>query len=378
MGQKAVPLLHRVLVGTALAVAACSGQKPPATSVGPAPATSPSASVESSSYVRALKDKLGDQRLTLEPALQDATEAAIRGTDRAAAMVAVVPSTGKVLALFSRPGERGDPLLTAHMPASTFKAFAAFAGLEAGKLTATTVKECTGHFAFAGKEFRCASVHGKETTAQAIALSCNSFFYEMATEVDHGVVLDVARRVGFGRKTNIELPEETGVVEDHDRQMEIARDPESTVPLLDAIGHGEITVTLLQLARAFAAISTGKLVSFHVTEAGLLDDAPNAKPVALRAQDLALVRAALVDAVAAPQGTAHELFRPDLAIAAKTGSAEAPPREGSSGEEEERWFVAYAPASEPSILVAARVERVRTPDDAKVLVRQVLDRAFAK
>lgn len=378
MGWKEVPLLHRFLVGLALGIAACGGQKHPATAASPAPVTSQSASTESSSFVRALKEKLGERKLTLDPALQDATEAAMRGTDRAAAMVAVAPSTGRVLALFSRTGERGDPLLTAHMPASTFKPFAAFAGLEAGKLTPTTVKECTGHFAFAGKELRCAGVHGKETTAQAIALSCNSFFYEMATEVDHGVILDVARRVGFGRKTNIELPEEAGVVEDHDRRVVIARDPQSTVPLLDAIGHGEITVTLLQLARAFAAVSTGKLVSFHVTEAGLGDDAANAKPVALRAQDLALVRAALVDTVASPQGTAHALFRTDLAIAAKTGSAEAPPREGSSDEEEDRWFVAYAPAEEPSILVAARVERARTPDDAKMLVRQVLARAFTK
>src|SRR5204862_1996208 len=114
-------------------------------------------------------------------------------------------------------------------------------------LTATTEKECTGTFAFGGKVLRCSKAHGRETTRRAVAESCNSFFYSVGAEMDHARLLEVARRFGFGRRTGIELDDEPGAVPDGARYDDIKRDSNSTVPLLDAIGHGEIEVTLLQL-----------------------------------------------------------------------------------------------------------------------------------
>jgi penicillin-binding protein 2 len=322
----------------------------------------------SSAYVDALRSRLGGGApLTLDLHLQAEAERALRTVGKAGAVVVLDPNSGVVRALFSVAGDRGDPLLTAHVPASTFKPFAAIAGLEAGVLTNATEKECTGTFQFAGHELRCAATHGRETVARAIYRSCNAFFYSMATEVDHHRVLDVARRFGFGERTGIELPEEVGVVPDEARYAAVKQDPTSTVPLLDAIGHGEITVTLLQLARAYAVFANGgKLVRLSLMRGGV------ERSVDLRPADLALVRSALADVVAKEDGTAHAFAIPGFPYAGKTGTADAPPRNGVDTDED-AWFVAYAPPSGPNVLVAARVERADVTRDAKWIVQRVLE-----
>jgi penicillin-binding protein 2 len=324
--------------------------------------------VTTSSYVASLYARVGKgAALTLDARLQTAAETALGPIGRAGGIVAIEPDTGTVRALFSVPGERGDPLLVAQVPGSTFKTFTAIAGLEAGVLTATTEMECRGTFSFGGKELRCAAVHGRETTAQAITRSCNAFFYAVGAEVDHLRVLEVAHRFGFGARTGIELSDEAGLVPDEARE-EATRDPSSTVPLLDAIGHGEIRVTLLQLARAYAAIANGgKLVRLSV--AGHADVE---RSVALRPEDLALIRSALVDVVDKDDGTAHAYAMPGFPFAGKTGSAEAPPRNGVETDDD-TWFVAYAPPESPKILVAARIERADVARDAKWAVARVLD-----
>jgi penicillin-binding protein 2 len=208
-------------------------------------------------------------------------------------------------------------------------------------------------------------VHGRETTAQAIVRSCNVFFFDVATQIDHERILEVARRFGFGERSGIELPDEAGAVPSGK-----ARDPAGPGPLADAAGHGQVKVTLLQLARAYAAIANGgKLVPLRVTER----PREPARAVALGSEHLELVRGALIDVVAAKDGTAHALMTPGFPFAGKTGSGEAPPLQPGAAPQDDQWFVAYAPPSEPKILVAARVERFGPGADAKIVVKRVLD-----
>ncbi|HEX3593647.1 MAG TPA: penicillin-binding transpeptidase domain-containing protein, partial [Polyangiaceae bacterium] len=127
-------------------------------------------------YVDSLRAQVGPG-LTLDDSLQDVTERAVRRSGRPAAIVAMEPDTGVVRAVFSVAGERGDPLLSPHVPASTFKVFAALAGLESGKVTLGSEKTCTGVFPFAGKELTCPKAHGRENVVTAIQRSCNGFFY---------------------------------------------------------------------------------------------------------------------------------------------------------------------------------------------------------
>jgi len=366
--SKRVARLARILVTLLVAPASCAEARPGASAPSPRPSGStPDGRAFPSSYVGSLGAKLPPgSALALESRLQSVVEDAVRSTGRAAAIVAFEPDTGTVRAVFSVSGERGDPLLVAQVPASAFKPFAAIAGLEAGVLTEATEKECTGAFEFGGKELHCSKAHGRETTARAITLSCNAFFYSVATEMDHARTLEVARRFGFGSRTGIELADEAGVVPSDERYREIHRDPTSTAPLLDAIGHGEIRVTLLQLSRAFAVFANGgKLLRLSLARGGV------ERTVAMRAADLALVRTALVDVVEKPDGTAHAAAIVGLSYAGKTGSADAPPRDGVDTDED-TWFVAYAPADTPRIVVGGRVERSDAAHDAKSAVRKVL------
>lgn len=321
-----------------------------------------------SPYVRGLRASLpAAASLTLDPVLQSAAEQAVAAAGRPAAVVAFDAGAGTVRALFSVQGERGDPLTAAHVPASTFKVFAAIAGLEAGALTPDTVEVCDGKFPFHGKELRCSMAHGRETTADAIGLSCNVFFYSMATRMDHWQLLETARRYGFGARTGIELPESEGAVPDRVRYEAVKADPASTAPLLDAMGHGEVTVTLLQLSRAVAVIANGgKLVKLHVTRPGEVE-----RVVPISLQDLALVRGALLQAVEGKSGTARAAAVPGLRIAGKTGASAAPALDGV--EHDDRWFVAYAPADDPEIVVGARVERARENLGALFVVHEVLE-----
>jgi cell division protein FtsI/penicillin-binding protein 2 len=138
--------------------------------------------------------------------------------------------------------------------------------------------------------------------------------------------------------------------------------------LLDAVGHGKYRVTLLQLARAYAAlVNGGKLQRLGVVHARknshgtmLPVKRPFDRVLEFPPPQLELVRAGLLAAVAADYGRAHEFAIPGLPFAGKTGGVEAPPLAGAAAnasEDVDGWFVAYAPANAPKILVAVRVER---------------------
>jgi penicillin-binding protein 2 len=337
---------------------------------GSSPAKAPA---NSAAATTANADRSSRNSATLDPDLQRAAEAALREVARPSAVVAIDPNSGVVRALSSVPGERGDPLLTAHIPASTFKVFTAIAALDAGALTVTDEKTCTGTYDFAGKTLACVGVHGRETVETAVVRSCNGFFYDVGAHMEHAALLDVARRFGFGERTGIELPDDAGYVEDTARADAIRGDPTSTVPLLDAIGHGNIQVTLPQLARAFAVIANGgKLLRLTVRGAGSVEH-----DVAISPTTLSTIRDALAHVVDDTDGTAHDVAIAGYPISGKTGGDASPPLNGKpSGED--KLFVAYAPRSLPTILVAARVEHAEGTSDAKHVVREVLEEYRAR
>jgi penicillin-binding protein 2 len=330
-----------------------------------------------SRYIAALKATLGKESvLSLEPALQATIEDALLATGKSGAVIALDPNDGSVRALFSVPGDRGDPLITPQHPASTFKTFAALAGLATGTLTPDTVLTCKGAYDYAGVHLTCPQKHGAQNLARALAASCNAFFYEAAVKLDPSRLAEVAKSFGFGERTGIELADEAGVVPAPPDKTQ----KKSARPLVDAIGHGDYLVTLAQLARAYAAIANGgRLLELHVVRGrraadGSLISAPRLAPqnVAVPPEALLQVRAGLADTVNAEYGRAHDFAIEGYPFAGKTGGSNAPPREGSTTEELDSWFVAFAPVTDPKVLVAARLERVSKGNDAAKLVADVL------
>jgi len=341
----------------------------PSPAAAPSPAVTSPTSDDTSPYVDALQARLGEV-LTLVPRLQRSAEQALGANGRAGAVVALDPRDGQVLALYSVPGDRGDPLLVRHQPASTIKSFSAIAAL--GSIGPETTFSCSGVYAFQNLQLTCTGSHGPENVSRALAVSCNAFFYALADKQGPEPLLSVAGAFGFAERTGIELDDQAGVLGD-------ASDPtRPALALMNAIGHGNTEISLLGLARAYAAIANGgTLVTLHLTTGRALA----VRRVPYPEATLSLVREALFDAVDKDYARAHELAIDGYPFAGKTGSIDAPPRQGSNEASDDTWFVAFAPPTAPEILVAGRVERVPLGSalsaGAGSVVREVLESAAA-
>jgi hypothetical protein len=344
-------------------------------------ASEPERSVRLSPYVAALEQQLSPGSvLSLVPELQAAAEQALLGAGRAGAVVALDPRDGSVKALFSVAGDRGDPLLTPQQPGSTFKTFMTIAAHRAGALERDTVLTCTGGFDFAGVRLTCPLAHGAENPVRALAVSCNSFYYQLAAKVDPARVAALTRELGWDARTGIELDDAPGVVPEPPVQASSKVTPR---PAIDAVGHGEYRLTPLGLARAYAVFANGgKLVDLHLVTAhrtadGSVVPAPRPRPKQLDVDPAAigLVLDGLRDAVASDEGRAHPLAIPGYPFFGKTGATDAPRRPNTPPDlvEEDRWFVAFAPLLSPELLVVARVERAQEELAAGRVARRLLE-----
>jgi penicillin-binding protein 2 len=258
-------------------------------------------------------------------------------------------------------------------PGSVFKTLTAIALLEAGKLDPHSHFTCQGYLKQPDRQ-RCAIYvrrgigHGEVTLADALAQSCNVYFFHHSGNLEPSSLPDWAVRLGFGRPTGVDLPgEAAGVVPTPQTIHRLERHAwrvSDTQTM--AIGQGSLTTTPVQIARMMAAVANGgNLVVPHVAkdakEAGRL-------PIAgLQPDALAAVREGLERVVADPQGTAHgSVYLDSIAIAGKTGTA-------SIGDDmpEHAWFAGYVPAEKPRYALVVVIER---GGDAAVVAGPVVKR----
>jgi penicillin-binding protein 2 len=350
-----------------------------------------------------------DVELSLDVPTQHALERSLaremaRVGSRAAAGAALDPRTGEVLALasrptyrpavFTRPRERairrllhdpGRPLvdraIAGGYPAgSTFKPIVATAALEQGLLGPSDVLPAPGRLSLYGRTFRGfgGRGHGSLDLVQALKVSSDTFFYQLGARFyetdrsgDHIGLQAWARRFGLGRLTGIDLPgEAAGVVPDRGWKARVLfpreREPVDRIWLPGdsvnmSIGQGYLQVTPLQMAVAYAAIANGGAVLTPTVASRVLDRRGRSvmdlrgrrRRLGARPETLAEVRRGLELAANGPGGTATAVFgRLPAAdrVAGKTGTAENP------GGPDHSWFVGYAPASAPRIVLAVVVE----------------------
>ncbi|MBM3315742.1 penicillin-binding protein 2, partial [candidate division WOR-3 bacterium] len=224
-----------------------------------------------------------DLHLTLDARLQALACTLVSGYERAA-VVGLDIHTGAVLCLVSRPGYdpnvftapisaaawdalAGSPArpffnrVTAagYPPGSTLKPLVALAALDCGVLAPGTVLDpCTGSLRYGNRTFRCWSVHGRLNLLDAIAQSCNCYFYQTGLRLGLDSLAAHCRRYGLGTRTGIDLPgEKAGNVPSRD-WLDSRYGPRrwtSGVVLNFAIGQGEVLATPLQMAMVYAAIA---------------------------------------------------------------------------------------------------------------------------
>lgn len=322
--------------------------------------------------------------LTIDRDVQEAAEAGLAQEGKPGAVVALDVATGEVLALASFPAfdpnlfaagitardwqrisrDPAHPLLnravdTAYEPGSVFKVVTAAAALARGTATRATRITCPGTFRLGGWVWRDLRAHGTVDFTTGVALSCNVFFYTLGHRTGGEAMSQMARALGLGERTGIDLPSETaGLIPDDAWKRRHVGEPWFPGDSVNmSIGQGWVTVTAVQVARMMAAIANGgTLVRPHLAREVLGSDgtavqrfrpAPAGR-VEMAPEALATLRDSLRAVV--ERGTGRRVRLPGVSAAGKTGSAENPRGKPHA------WFAVYAPADRPQVAVAVVVE----------------------
>jgi penicillin-binding protein 2 len=319
--------------------------------------------------------------------------------NRGGAFVAMDPRTGEVVGMGSFPSfdpnlfakplrpsvfrklnseDTGAPLVNratagAYPTGSTFKLVTAVAAMQSGTITPDTVINDPGSIQIGNIVFQNAgkTPHGAVAMRRAIAVSSDVYFYRLGSQMN-GIGGDIlqtwARRLGMGRPTGIDLPEEReGLIPSPAWRNRLYRRKLTDRPwsvgdnVNLAVGQGDLQATPLQLAVAYCTvINAGKVPTPHL---GLrIEDGAGRllqkvePPPARRIEIDPAYRQAIVDglqeAAGAPGGTSADVFAGfPRTIMGKTGTAERP------GQADQSWYVAYAPDARRPLVVAVTVEQ---------------------
>ncbi len=366
-----------------------------------------------------------DLRLSVDVELQQAIEKAMR-PHAAGAVVAVDVRTGRLLSFYSKPdfdpndlsGGAGharvretfnrlyvDPLRPmvdktmsgAFQPGSTMKPFSALAALEEHLVEPEHPERCEGYVTFGRRIFRCSHVHGHVRLRDAIARSCNVYFFHLAETVGMDRIARLAQAFGLGQKTGLGInPEAPGRIPTRSWYALRYRGQFRVGFTLNmAIGEGDVTVTPLQLAMAYAALANGGTLyqpqvvkAVETSDGTVVQEFPPRvrRQIQVAPENLRRVTDALFDVVNDPNGTAYPARDPSLDVAGKTGTAqtgyvakkEDEPKMGWFLSQNHAWFAAIAPARAPEIAVAVLVEHGGSGPEVAVPVAMQIVREYER
>lgn len=320
--------------------------------------------------------------------------------NRAGAVIALAPRSGEVLAFYSGPSfdpnlfTRGirkaewqalsaDPrkpmqnkgLQGTYAPGSTIKPFLALAALEEKAQEKGKTVLCTGSYRLGNRVFRCwkEKGHGAVDMYRAIVHSCDVYFYTLGLKLGPDPLAKLEKDSGLGTITGIDLPgERKGLVPDTEWKRTVSKsrwnDYES---VLLGIGQGAIHLTPLEMTVGYAALGTGgevmrpSVVSKVIGKDGKIRTfAPEMlRKLPWDPGNVEFIRKALAGVVN-DYGTGGGAKLPGIVVGGKTGTAQVASVKGKMIKSEDlpyeirdhAWFVAFAPADDPQIVVAAMVE----------------------
>jgi penicillin-binding protein 2 len=362
--------------------------------------------------------------LSLDVRLQKAAEEAFDG--RPGAAVAIDPRNGQVLAMVSVPtfdpnlfvngisqldysallADPDKPLYNralrgVYPPGSTVKPLIGLAGLETGMRTPQDTVVSTGVFYIPGqargyRDDQRGGV-GRVDLAGAIEQSVNTYFYKLALDMGIDKLSAYMGKFGFGRPTGIDLiGESSGVLPS--REWKAANLQQPWYPgetVIAGIGQGFWAVTPLQLSHAIATFA-GHGIPYAPRLVMATQDGVNAKPQALanppsgpslirKPADWDAVNLGMQRVIYGAKGTGRKLgIGFPYLMAGKSGTAERFSRTSAAYDTNRNtaylatrhraWFVAYAPADNPQIAVAALLESgAWGAEAAGPIVRRILD-----
>jgi penicillin-binding protein 2 len=360
-----------------------------------------------------------DLRLTIDLDLQMVAEAALG--EQPGAVVALDPRTGEVLAMVSHPSfdpndfakridrEEWEKLADDPMkpmmnkaiqaqlaPGSVFKIVTATAALETGTVQPDFSLNCSGQVEIYGHVYHDGiekyKSHGHVDLQRAITVSCDVYFYTLGKLLGIEKIAYFAKRLGLGARTGIDLPGEApgliptpGWVEKVFKHKWYAGETMSV-----AIGQGAVVVTPLQLARMIGTVASGGVfcrphLAFKDQLLALGVDPPDesAQNFPLADSTLDVVNRGMWGVVNEDGGTGIEARCPGIDIGGKTGTAQVASVDlmksaQNANFKTNAWFVGFAPASRPEIVVAALVLHGGHSTVAVPVAREVIKAYFDK
>ena len=369
---------------------------------------------------------------TIDIGLQAVTEAALRSTIRqinaeradperyshAGAAVAIDPRNGEVLAIASTPGfslehfsiqfpdlvadEVGRPLLNratagVYSPGSTFKMVTAMAALYHGMISEHTTIFCDGAYREwqdQGEIFRCMGNHGYVDLREALAVSCNVYFFQLSRWLGWEIMDDFAARFGLGELTGIGFGEQPGQRSDWDNMLALNHALRPGDPNYDTVFDGQIIqigigqavsqFTPIQLANFTAMIASGGIrfqptllreirsydgmeVVYIPQPVVLADFREEFSPYFIGIQE-GMLRATT-------HGTGRALANFRVPVASKTGTVEVRAQD-ADGPHSHGVFVAYAPMQDPTIAIAVVIEHGGSGSAVIPVATAMLDHFF--
>ncbi|MFC1623938.1 penicillin-binding protein 2 [Candidatus Omnitrophota bacterium] len=330
-----------------------------------------------------------DVYLTVDAGLQSFLWKMMEGKKGAA--IFMDPNNGEILALVSSPSHDPNVPLTDEVlsdldapllnraimgqypPGSLFKILISAGGLESGVIDSETSFVCRGTLDVGIEEFGCwnRDGHGPMKLNDAIVESCNVYFYNTGIRLGLERIYEYARKLGFGKKTGIELFGEMEGFLPSRAWKKIKRKENwyagDTANL--SIGQGYLLVTPLQVVRMVASVANGgKLIRPHVFLESDLNRVSEARPLKSE-ENIELIKKGLKGVVEDEDGTGIQAWSELVSISGKTGTTQ-------TGEEfkTHAWFGGFAPSDNPEISFVIFLEHGGSGgDDAALMAGKAVE-----
>lgn len=310
--------------------------------------------------------------------------------DRKGAIVAIEPSTGRVLAMASKPsyspeniGDRWESLISdpdspllnrasqgLYPAGSIMKVVTAAGILKKIPETINRTFDAPGYIIIEGKRIEDKQAQGKINFFQAFEKSSNFVFATIGLELGAQAFLQTVSDFGVNKRIPFDVRSEPGRIP--------APETMSKLELGEtAIGQGRILVTPLHMALVASAVANkGQIMAPTLVDSIVTYDGDVRKtfqprilwePVQRAVTDQ--LRELMVSAVA--KGTGKPASAPGLQVAGKTGTAQNPHGQPHA------WFIGFAPADNPLVAVAVIVENAGAgSQEAAPIAREIIKLAI--
>ena len=262
-----------------------------------------------------------------------------------------------------------------YRPGSTFKTVTATAGLNEGIVTGNTTFVCNRKYEYHGTDYSCTGYHGNIAIRHAIEVSCNSYFYELSSMLGIDNITKYAQLYGLGSCTGIETGDAPGYLCNPETFAEHGQEWYIGYVIQAGIGNQDCGMTPLQMAVVASTIANQGVRyqpylvdSYYEYGSGELISKTQptvAQQIELNYEDIYdYIIGGMIDA-SANVPAKYSLSNLGFDVAIKTGT----PQTGANLEEQNSFFIGFAPADDPEIAFAGVIEG---GEYSKYMIRDII------